>query len=359
MVWLHDVHQLTHLRLKPSNILFFSDGGEWRSKVADYDLGFPGDDGPHKIEPPYDKFIHDQYFAPEICVDPHKPDIDLKAADVWSFGMLLYTLYTYKEPFENVPDLKKNIQKVTEEELSKLFNINSSLLKNLLMDCCHLEPSKRSPFHEIKKKIQYPQILQELDKTESLTEKIWGEATKSDHMPFNSFYIFLSKYFGLKKNTEEAHYLKELLRLSFTLKVGETEPANMTYDNFRVICRLFKINQERDKGFIERMIEVFRSDWFYGYVDREDAQKQLDALAISKKKKDPPTNYIVRFANSKKLCVTFKKKDGTWENANIEPHVAMEHCGYISYVNEYATKMNITYEQIHLLKSFKSFKNQK
>jgi len=104
-------------------------------------------------------------------------------------------------------------------------------------------------------------------------------------MPFNSFYIFLSKYFGLKKNTEEAHYLKELLRLSFTLKVGETEPANMTYDNFRVICRLFKINQERDKGFIERMIEVFRSDWFYGYVDREDAQKQLDALAISKKRK--------------------------------------------------------------------------
>jgi len=78
---------------------------------------------------------------------PSSTETVKKAADVWAAGMILYTLFTYKEPFPN-SDVKNTIQNITEDGLSKLFeNLGSKTLKNLLMDCCKLKD--RLTFREI------------------------------------------------------------------------------------------------------------------------------------------------------------------------------------------------------------------
>jgi len=310
--------------------------------VADYDLGFLRDEDSN-TKP----FSHSQYYAPEMFLDSFSVSDDKKPADVWAYGMLVYTLFSYKEPFPNGADAKK-IQNVNEDELSKLFDsLNSKALKIILMDCCKRAPNDRFTFRKIidkYEKSQFPQILKELDLTEILIQTIWEKALKvtktttKDNIEFKAFYDYLSnKYFKLQKKPEEAFYLKEALRLPYLLKSGEPDPNLMTRDYFGVLARLFKFTKKKDETFIARIVEVFKADWFYGVVDRMEAQKQLEALAA--KKKDSYIYFIVRFANSRQFCITYKKDANNWENSNIDPAQALKDGGYAKYVSQLQLKI--------------------
>jgi len=368
MAWLHDVNKLTHLRLKPSNILFFSHGSHtWKSKVADYDLGFVSDD----IVP--GKYSHAQYSAQAISADSKKiPDEDSrKAADVWSFGMLMYTLFTYKEPFANPEDKKKKATDV--KELSKLFeNIHSPALQDFLLNCC--KPENRLSFGQIVKISEkddfFPQILKELDLTETVINKIWELAVKfplevvsKDTFKFKDFYEFLVKFLILEDKPEEAHYLKQALRLTYFIKASEKDPQNIPLENFSIVCKLFKFANENDKeGFVQRIAEVFKADWFYGSVDRMDAQKQLEDLTT--KKKCNSMYFIVRYSNSKQFCITFLRKEKDpkgnpwWENAIIDPALAVKDGGYVNYVTNFKPSL-LKHEPVPTLaKTFKPYKKE-
>jgi len=302
MNWLHDVSNLNHLRLKPSNILFFSFGSDkWRCKVADFALG------PIEVFNSKQKgYSHAQYFAPELCrneISNKKAEIDKneidKKADVWSYGMLLYTLFTYKEPFPKMNDdeVKKKVGKIQEKEVIDLFNKENKNLGNtltqLLLDCCKPDPSQRISFKEILEKSDklFPKILVELDVTESISQKIWDDAIlqlkpqEKGILDFKGFFKFLcDKYFILKPKTEERHYLKAALRLPYMLKQGQDDPKNITLENFRIVCNIFKLSKNKDDTFIRRIVEVFKAEWFYGSVDRLESQRQLEVQADKKKR---------------------------------------------------------------------------
>jgi len=282
---------------------------------------------------------------------------------VWSVGMLLYTLFTYKEPF---PDVKKKIQSVTDNELSKLFgdNITSKTLKTLLMDFCKRTPSDRLTFRKIIDKFEknqsQNQILKELDFTETLIQIIWEKAKEDckatndiEPIDFNMFYLFLFGYCQVKK-PEEAHsyYLKEALRLPYFLKLGEPDPKYMTRDNFGVIARLFKLTKKNDDSFLQRIVDLFKEDWFYGGVDRIEAQRQLEA---TQRKKSDGTYFIVRFASSKQLCFTFKKDEKEpqdWENSTIDTNNALKP-GYAKYISQFVLLKGLKHDPIAALKTFK------
>jgi len=273
--------------------------------------------------------------------------------------MLLYTLFTYKEPFPGAD--KKNIQNVTEDELSKLFDrIGSKALKNLLMDCCKLKPNDRLNFHKIikdKEKSKFPEILKDFDLTETLIEEIWDKALKeykTKEIEFSKFHEYLIKYFKLEKKPEDAYYLKEALRLPFLLKLGEQDPEYMTRDNFGILARLFKVTKKNDDSFTTRIVEVFKADWFYGGVDRIESQKQLEHF--SKKKSDGSTYFIVRYAGQKQLCFTHQKDAKTWEHSCIETSTAISKEGYSKYVTQYQTRLRLKHEPVtSLYKTFNPY----
>jgi len=230
--------------------------------------------------------------------------------------MLLYTLFTYKEPFPGADKIK--IQNVTEDELSKLFDekkIGSKTLKNLLMDCCKLKPADRLSFRKIidKEKKIFPEILRELDLTETLIEDIWDKALKeynTKDIEFSKFHEYLIKYFKLEKKPEEAYYLKEALRLPFLLKLGEQDPKYMTRDNFGILARLFKVTKKNDDSFTTRIVEVFKADWFYGSVDRNESQKQLEYLTKKKNLTVPHTLLFAMLTQGNFVLLTRKIQNG-------------------------------------------------
>jgi len=177
------------------------------------------------------------------------------------------------------------------------------------MDCCKRVPSERLTFCKIIEKYKMNEILKELDKTETEIQNIWKKAISKckgdkDNIDFKKFLLFLIDYFRLKNKHEEKYYLKEALRLPFFLQLGAADPTSITYDHFGAVGRLFKFIKKKDDGFIQRIVELFKSDWFYGTVDRTEAIKQLEA---NKRK----GYFIVRFANSKQLCFTYQKQDGS------------------------------------------------
>jgi len=163
------------------------------------------------------------------------------------------------------------------------------------MDCCKRTPKDRLTFRKILDKYEKGQlidnILKDLDVTETYIQTIWEKAslkckaTNSKDIDFKKFYEFLIQYFHLLKKPEEAHYLKEALRLPFFLKLEQPDPTIMTRENFGQLGKIFMLTKKKDSGFIQRMVEVFKSEWFYGFVDRLEAQNQLEALSKKRKRK--------------------------------------------------------------------------
>jgi len=70
------------------------------------------------------------------------------------------------------------------------------------------------------------------------------------------------------------------------LKQGQDDPKNITLENFRIVCNIFKLSKNKDDTFIRRIVEVFKAEWFYGSVDRLESQRQLEVQA-DKKKNEP------------------------------------------------------------------------
>jgi len=108
----------------------------------------------------------------------------------------------------------------------------------------------------------------------------------------------------------------------------------MTRENFGILAGLFKFTKKKDDTFLQRIVEVFKAPWFYGSVDRAEAEKQLEPSA---KKQTDYIYFIVRFCNAKKFCFTFKK-DNKWEHCNIEPADGFSEGGYDKYVLKYRPK---------------------
>lgn len=84
---------IIHRDIKPANILLFRDGDEVIPKLCDFGAG--------KIQNPgrlaYSIIGTENYIAPEVT----NWDGYSFSSDIWSFGVILYELFFYKNPFKN------------------------------------------------------------------------------------------------------------------------------------------------------------------------------------------------------------------------------------------------------------------
>ncbi|BAT73508.1 hypothetical protein LR48_Vigan813s000500 [Vigna angularis] len=106
------------------------------------------------------------YIAPEIISGK---DYDGKLADVWSCGVILYTMLVGTLPFEDKSDrqnLKKMVQRVSAVQYEFPDNVLSEDSKNLISRIFVANPSKRITMKEIK---SHPWFLKNLP--EELTEE--------------------------------------------------------------------------------------------------------------------------------------------------------------------------------------------
>lgn len=90
-------HQIVHLDLKPENFVFDETDGEERIKLIDFGSSIQTKAGVH-----YEYFLGSlQYASPEILPQYASADhIVLSCADMWTLGVIAYTMLVGKNPFQ-------------------------------------------------------------------------------------------------------------------------------------------------------------------------------------------------------------------------------------------------------------------
>lgn len=143
--YLHNEAKVCHKDLKLENILIDQDDN---IKLCDFGLAICQQ--PLKINtnlPLSPEIIHDlesaagslAYAAPEQI--KNSKAISCPSTDIWSLGIILYTLVTSQLPFNDDYDLRLQ-QKILEGQYTMPTHI-SSQLKDLIENCLQVDPTKR------------------------------------------------------------------------------------------------------------------------------------------------------------------------------------------------------------------------
>jgi serine/threonine protein kinase len=127
--YLHKDKKIIHRDLSPENILMFIEGDNWIPKIADFGISKKVDIVSDSKDQQKSTMLLGKvsYMAPEQFY-PEKFGIHNAIntnVDLWSFGVILYELFTQKKPFgaESLDNPLKTIQSITNDPLPDLNKI--------------------------------------------------------------------------------------------------------------------------------------------------------------------------------------------------------------------------------------------
>ncbi|MEM4959063.1 MAG: protein kinase [Nanopusillaceae archaeon] len=118
-----------HGDLKPENILVKEDQGKYYPAVADWGGRFTS-----------------CYSAPEVYEFGQKAVTE--KSDMWSFGVILYEIYTQEKLFKNEEDYVKRVKDDIKVDL------DDKKLAGIINNCLHKDPASRPSFSEIVKELR-------------------------------------------------------------------------------------------------------------------------------------------------------------------------------------------------------------
>jgi 5'-AMP-activated protein kinase catalytic alpha subunit len=126
---------IAHLDLKPENVLMFDDG----VKLADFGCceSVVG-------RPSFDHSGSAHYSAPELFGSRGS---DNRPADVWSLGVILFTLETGLLPFTETSDAGL-VDQIRNGDLH-FPPLIAKWVKDVVVACCQVDPSKRPTIDEL------------------------------------------------------------------------------------------------------------------------------------------------------------------------------------------------------------------
>lgn len=144
LCYLHS-QNIIHGGIKMENIILKD-----KSDVILVDYGFLE----YKKETPLENFTSIEYMAPEYINGYNAGDFNEKI-DVYSFGILLYHLFVKKLPFDNIQNVKRDLESL--KGLKPRINDDDPILpvfRRLILTCWNEDPSSRPTFDKIVKILQ-------------------------------------------------------------------------------------------------------------------------------------------------------------------------------------------------------------
>jgi len=331
MAWLHGTKVL-HLRLKPTNILFTKD---WKIKVSDYGLDLP----PVPEAPEgWIKSGHAYFYPPELLEDRTKKS---NAVDVYSFGLVLYSLLTEQFPYKEaktIEELKKLINEKPVELDDKLYP--PSIIA-LMKSCIHKNPAERTTFVNLASDECWSKIYQ--DMVSAGNEKgqaLWMTAAnqqQANAIPWDVFAPVLWKELGITS--------PDPLQLECVKTMLYLENSNVLHKNWMRFLMWFSplITGNEGSQFIKKVVELLQSKWFYG---REFDRVMSDALmnkilnnktTMEKNKGKQPFLVRIAISQEEKFCLVCFTPDKKINHVPIAPKDYVD-IGIHKYITDMAKK---------------------
>lgn len=122
----------------------------------------------------------DYYYVQKLCdkmpykwMSPESLTVNKisEESDVWSYGVLLWEIYTYGcTPYPSIP-IEQILEKLTSGyRMDKPESCDLNIYHNIMLACWHLEPKKRPKFNEIVEKFEKFLEQTEYEQTKTLLE---------------------------------------------------------------------------------------------------------------------------------------------------------------------------------------------
>jgi len=303
MNWLHlSEPAIIHRDLKLENLMYKKVGNNYSIRVADFGLAC--------IKPKAQKSLRDTAKgtpltrAPEIMED--KPFN--QKADVYSFAMCLWEIYTCKDLFPHHSDYDEFMEAIcVKGERPPIPKNCLPSLKALLEDCWQKDPNRRPDFTEINQRLN--NILVEAAVNDPDAQAFWKEKFLSAKklqrvIKFNDFCNALYRYLGLgKPPKDDGSETKDPFILNLrALKAlaGLPEPGNentltVEIEAFGRLVQWFGPfkNAKGQETILDRMRLTCGLPGFYGNLETKEAQSRLEGKPVG--------YYLIRFSLSEPL----------------------------------------------------------
>jgi len=304
MNWLHlSEPAIIHRDLKLENLMYKKVGNNYSIRVADFGLAC--------IKPKAQKSLRDTAKgtpltrAPEIMED--KPFN--QKADVYSFAMCLWEIYTCKDLFPHHSDYDEFMEAIcVKGERPPIPKDCLPSLRSLLEECWQKDPAKRPDFTEINQRLN--NILVEAAISEPDAQAFWKEkflstkrlqkSVKFDKEFAPAIYRFLGLGKVPQNNSSETKdpailNFRALRALAAQRESQGDGPMVVDIEAYGRLVRWFGPfkNKHGEETILDRMRLTCSLPGFWGDLETKEAQTRLEGK--------PEGFYLIRFSLSEPL----------------------------------------------------------
>ncbi|KAL6062209.1 Dual specificity protein kinase [Balamuthia mandrillaris] len=325
--WLHCSNPaIIHRDLKTANLLYKKTGKSYSIKVCDFGLS--------AIKPKKITKLRDNeegakgtplYMAPEVMLGQEFNE----KADVYSFGIVLWEIYTCKDPFPHHSDYDEFLNAICRKgERPPIPRDCLPSLRSLMEDCWHADPNKRPNFQEINDRLD--EIIVHSAIREHEGRIFWSKYFLKEHtIKWERFEETFYKFLGLPVPQDNAPDPVAAYILPQDIKAAEKkildrekesgEKVTVGDDVIAARCLRALVAEPESRGqvrsqvniqwfgsvldwfgplergakganILDNMRNICSNQWFHGDIEMNEAQRRLSGM--------PPGTFLVRFSTN-------------------------------------------------------------
>eukprot|EP01127_Copromyxa_protea_P021938 TRINITY_DN7674_c0_g1_i1.p1 TRINITY_DN7674_c0_g1~~TRINITY_DN7674_c0_g1_i1.p1 ORF type:complete len:569 (-),score=106.76 TRINITY_DN7674_c0_g1_i1:7-1713(-) len=288
MAWLHNFNpKIIHRDLKPSNLLVDEN---FRVKLCDFGLSVCNrkdyiQDTDRAIGTPL-------WMAPEVLTGQ---PLDEKA-DVYSYGIVLWELFTQTEPYEEHTQYQGFVKAVC--HLNERPPIPADMfqpLARLLQESWHPDPTKRPTMKSILPRISSIMVCSTLPCP--VVSRLWVDNWPNlSSVPFN---VFADKFFAaLHESFNITGVPFRCLERILGIAEDGTDGCVVKLERLAsVLAWIGPVEISGGKPWLTRLVELLMQPWFYGDKGRFEIESWL--------KNGKDGEYLVRFSTTEPVKCPF------------------------------------------------------